>query len=233
MKYALLLLGFIATSAHAASFDCTKATTPDEKAVCADQRLSDLDGVVSNAFKQARQAANNPGDQPALTAVARGFLKERRACGADRSCIFGGYVSVLLTYQNFGAKEPMPDWVSASAIAGDKAPSGSALPARIGQCAATQIDNVTTRLDVGHKPTDEDFDSGTAVNFRNHGYQVSYGREPALLNSKPGDPVLMCLVAIPRDCPPGDNRGRIYTATNRRTNETWTLPDSEHSCGGA
>ena len=31
----------------------------------------------------------------------------------------------------------------------------------------------------------------------------------------------------------GDQRGRIYQARNLRTGGTWTLPDSQHSCGGA
>ena len=31
----------------------------------------------------------------------------------------------------------------------------------------------------------------------------------------------------------GDARGRIYTTTNLRTLESWTMPDSEHQCGGA
>ena len=116
---------------------------------------------------------------------------------------------------------------------GDKGPSGTALPTKIGLCASTQIIDVTPRLDVGHPPTNEDFDTGTAVNYRNTGYQVSYEREAALLNSRRGDKVLMCLVSIPQGCPPGDNRGRLYTVTNSRTGETWTLPDSQHSCGGA
>jgi hypothetical protein len=51
--------------------------------------------------------------------------------------------------------------------------------------------------------------------------------------SRPGDRVSMCLVSIPKDCPPGDDRGRTYKATNKRTGHTWTLPDSEHMCGGA
>ena len=81
--------------------------------------------------------------------------------------------------------------------------------------------------------SDSDYDFGTGVDFENGGYQVSYEREEALLRSKPGDPVVMCLVSIPHGCPPGDERGREFAVTNERTGETWTLPDSQHSCGGA
>ena len=78
-----------------------------------------------------------------------------------------------------------------------------------------------------------DFDSGTSVTFENKGFQVSYERENALLNSKRSDRVVMCLISIPHHCPPNDDRGRIYVVTNLRTQQTWTLPDSQHSCGGA
>ena len=232
MKYWLLLLGLVTGQAHAASFDCARAGSPDEHAVCSDPQLSQLDEIVARAFGEAKLAM--PGDgEGSPTAYARAFLKERRACAADRSCIFGTYVAVLTTYRDLGAKEPVPAWVSAAAIAGGRPPSSGPLPTRIGQCSATQVASVTPRLDAGRPPRSEDFDSGTAINFRNDGHQVSYEREPALLNSRPGDGVLMCLVAIPRNCPPGDDRGKIYTATNARTGATWTLPDSQHSCGGA
>jgi hypothetical protein len=48
-----------------------------------------------------------------------------------------------------------------------------------------------------------------------------------------GDKVKLCLVSLPEDCPPGDDRGKIYRATNLRTGESWEAPDSQHSCGGA
>jgi uncharacterized protein len=230
MKYWLILFGLLTGQAHAASFDCAKAATPDEHAVCSDPQLSQLDELVAKAYAEAKAAT--PGDQ-SVVAAARGFLKDRRACDADRSCLLANYVGILLTYRNFGAKEVVPSWVSAPAIAGNRPPSSGPLPTRIGQCSTTQVARVTPRLDSGHPPTSADFDSGTAIDYRNNGYQVSYDREAALLNSRPGDTVLMCLIAVPHDCPAGDDRGRVYTVTNMRTSATWTLPDSEHSCGGA
>ena len=232
MKYWLILFGLVTAQAHAASFDCARAASPDEHTVCSDPQLSQLDELVARAFGQAKLVS--PGDQDgSAVAYAHAFLKDRRACAADRSCIFSSYVAVLTTYRDLGAKEPVPSWVSAPAIAGNRPPSRGPLPARIGQCSTTQVADVTPRLDPGHPPTSGDFDSGTAINYRNDGHQVSYEREAALLNSKPGDSVLMCLVAVPHNCPPGDDRGRVYTVTNRRTAATWTLPDSQHSCGGA
>jgi hypothetical protein len=61
----------------------------------------------------------------------------------------------------------------------------------------------------------------------------AYEQESAVESPRPGDPVRMCLTTIPRNCPPGDNRGREYETSNLRTHRTWRLLDSEHMCGGA
>ena len=106
------------------------------------------------------------------------------------------------------------------------------LPAAVGQCSDTRIAKIGERLEDG--ATGEPMaGSGSAVTFANRGYQVSYDEEPAIQHSRRGDPVHICLVKLPQNCPRGDHRGRIYTTTNLRTGESWTLPDSEHSCGGA
>ncbi|MBV8889443.1 MAG: hypothetical protein JO305_07220 [Alphaproteobacteria bacterium] len=106
------------------------------------------------------------------------------------------------------------------------------LPTRVGQCTQTTIARIGFRLSDATTGR-SDPSSGSAVNFANGGYQVSYDTVPPIAHSRAGDPVSMCLVSIPEGCPPGDNRGREYKTTNLRTRESWTLPDSEHSCGGA
>jgi hypothetical protein len=105
-------------------------------------------------------------------------------------------------------------------------------PIALGTCALTRISDVTQRLEDGrtHRIIPG---SGSAVSFANGHYQVSYDQVPAVNQSRRGDRVYICLVQLPRHCPPGDRRGRIYTTTNLRTLQSWTLPDSEHSCGGA
>jgi hypothetical protein len=106
------------------------------------------------------------------------------------------------------------------------------LPSREGTCVRTAIAHLEHRLQSG---TNGPFvlDSGSAVVFANGGYQVSYEEVEAVQHSHNGDPVFMCLIRIPRNCPPGDARGRWYTTTNLRTMESWTMMDSEHGCGGA
>ena len=111
------------------------------------------------------------------------------------------------------------------------------LPRRLGECRKTFIKEIHYRL----SSTDANGvqipipGSGSAVSYTNGGYQVSYDTVPAIHSSREGDPVQLCLRFHPdcREAPRGDERGRIYAAHNLRTGETWTLPDSQHSCGGA
>ncbi len=105
------------------------------------------------------------------------------------------------------------------------------LPQHVGQCATAGVLTVTHRLRDAFTGEDAPW-SGSAIRFDNKGWQISYGQEPSVDHSRPGDDVKICLVYIPPNCPPGDNRGRIYHTTNMRTKESWTLPDAQHGCGG-
>ena len=105
------------------------------------------------------------------------------------------------------------------------------MPKHVGGCAKTRVLRVETRLiDGDGKPI---AGSGSAIDFVNGGYQVSYDAVAAVDASRPGDAVEVCLVSLPKGCPKGDHRGKIYKTTNLRTRGAWTLPDAEHSCGGA
>ncbi|MGQ0660899.1 hypothetical protein [Sphingosinicella sp.] len=120
------------------------------------------------------------------------------------------------------------------ATAGDAQRRGRPTPPqlRVGTCVRTTIAEVTQRLvdgELGRVIPD----SGSAVRFANGLGQVSYDQVAPLNQSRRGDPVFVCLVALPENCPPGDHRGKLYTTTNLRTYESWTLPDSAHGCGGA
>lgn len=123
---------------------------------------------------------------------------------------------------------PPPPPPSGEAPVGSAAAQAEAggLPTQVGQCVATTIKEVSTRLE-------DTPGSGSAVSFANGGYQVSYDQVPEVDSSQAGDAVKMCLEATPDNCPPGDNRGSTYKVTNLRTGGSWSLPDSEHSCGGA
>lgn len=118
------------------------------------------------------------------------------------------------------------------AVAFAGAASADPLPTAPGQCTQTSIAKTSTRLVDGstNKPIPG---SGSTVNFVNGGYLVSYDTVAAITASRAGDPVTVCLVSVPKNCPPGDTRGAVYKVTNGRTRGSWTLPNAEHSCGGA
>ena len=100
------------------------------------------------------------------------------------------------------------------------------LPTQVGQCAQTTVKSVGTRLE-------DTPGSGSAISYSNGGGQVSYDQVPGMDHAQAGDAIKLCLVSLPQDCPPGDDRGKIYAGTDLRTGETWSEADSEHSCGGA
>jgi hypothetical protein len=223
----LLLLIVTAPRAHA-GFDCTRASSPDERTVCSDHRLFQLDDLYGRAFEQAEQASKGD-DATRLKIVARGVLADRHACGTRTGCLFAVYIGGLESLLRFGSTTEIPGDIAAIDMAGDHIPPDSAAPpARVGDCTTALITDIGYRLlGPDGKP------DGTTVEFANGLHQISYEREPAVVPSRPGDRAIICLTVIPRACPPHDSRGRWYTVTNLRTQTTWSLPDSQHTCGGA
>ena len=88
---ALLLVG---GRAQAASFDCAKAGTPDERAVCADPGLGDLDSRLAGLLDldEGTVAMGQRGDMQDEQAA---WLRTRAACGAGRSCLRARYETRL------------------------------------------------------------------------------------------------------------------------------------------
>ncbi|WP_315720507.1 MULTISPECIES: hypothetical protein [unclassified Bradyrhizobium] len=134
---------------------------------------------------------------------------------------------------------------TAEPVASPKGPNSRKALAKVGACAETTITRIADRFDEPLSPTpfksgekrDEDgeplMDSGTYVQYQNGAEQIDAEWNAGVAHSKLGDPVRLCTVWKPKKCPPGDDRGRIYKATNLRTNETWQMSESWHSCGGA
>jgi hypothetical protein len=193
--------------------------------------LLELDKAISIAFRQAAAKSTEARKR------ARDRLAARRACGANRMCILEEQVQTIEWFSLLGSDVPVPSWVGEHRIALFKA-SGkrptAALPQRVLQCTMSKISRISTRFGEPLKPPTEPADSsGSAVEYANGGYQVSYSFVEAIAESRIGDDTLICLLSIPKDCPPGDDRGRFYSATNLRTKGSWVLPDAQHMCGGA
>ncbi len=90
--FLLLAVSAVPSLSQAASFPCAKASTPTEKAICADQPLSKLDERVSAAYREALKllSGNSPEEGEggaAVKAEQRVWLGERNACGADLACL--------------------------------------------------------------------------------------------------------------------------------------------------
>lgn len=100
------------------------------------------------------------------------------------------------------------------------------IPTVIGQCVTTTIAKVGERLGTPG--------SGSQIIYANGIFAVDYIQVPAMDQARVGDKIKLCLVELqPKDCPPGDERGKVYQAKDLRTGLSWTKHDSEHLCGGA
>jgi len=78
-----LLSLILMSSAQAASFDCAKASSFVEKAICSDKRLSSMDDQLARLYKAARAAATNAS---ALETEQKSWLSSRDRC-TNTACL--------------------------------------------------------------------------------------------------------------------------------------------------
>lgn len=81
----------LATPAQAASFDCGRARTADEQAVCRTPSLSALDSEMGGLWYAYSRVPMYMGGTGARRDEAQAFLERRRACGRDRACLANAY----------------------------------------------------------------------------------------------------------------------------------------------
>ncbi len=79
---------FMLTTAHAASFDCMKASTKIEKMICNNQELSELDSEMDKAYKDAFLVKGEE-----VTSDQRKWLKHTRSECNDDGCLKRAYLS--------------------------------------------------------------------------------------------------------------------------------------------
>jgi uncharacterized protein len=75
---------------EAASFKCSKATQADEKLICQDRRLNDLDVELSVRLDVLKHLMPM-GQRGALMDDQSAWFVARRQCGADRACLIRRY----------------------------------------------------------------------------------------------------------------------------------------------
>ncbi|WP_352842978.1 lysozyme inhibitor LprI family protein [Mesorhizobium sp. M0219] len=78
------------TGVGSPSFDCSKATTLTEKAVCSEDHLWAKDRAMNAIYLYIR-GFNNMKGRKALLADQRKWLQHRNSCGGDSSCINQSY----------------------------------------------------------------------------------------------------------------------------------------------
>jgi uncharacterized protein len=196
----------------ATSFDCTKAKLRVERLICHDRNSAMQDGEMGEQlwFMKRELTAQQWAD---VIHSQRAWLHQRNAC-EDSKCLGSAYEQ--------RSRELDRIWDAREKYLKRNV-------SRVGACERTTVEWIGPRLQQiqGEAP------DGTSIRFDDAVRQVSYYPEPAVLSSHVGDPARVCLIEIPKGCPRGDNRGRVYRVTNLRTRKTWELPDSSHECGGA
>ncbi len=74
----------------APSFDCTKASSSQERMICGDRELSKLDVQMAGAYADARQKST---DANALRAEQKQWLKNTQRSCSDKACLVGAYTA--------------------------------------------------------------------------------------------------------------------------------------------
>lgn len=98
-----LLVVSAASPALAKRLDCSKASKQAEQAVCANTRLLNLDEYYQVKFFEIIGALQNLGANDQVDDIrnqARGFLRQRNACGESVSCIEQAYQNEILYLNN-------------------------------------------------------------------------------------------------------------------------------------
>jgi hypothetical protein len=99
----------------APSFDCSKATYADERAICSSTELSKLDNAVVAGYEYVRQ---KHGNQYAKSINAPLF-QARRACASDVACIKERQNAALKTFEGLGAPIYVPQSVQTEQLLWD------------------------------------------------------------------------------------------------------------------
>ncbi|MEQ9691193.1 MAG: hypothetical protein RLO48_15800 [Bauldia litoralis] len=82
---------------HAASFDCAKATTPTEHAICDNPQLSSLDDQTSGKYyTMISNGSLTPAQISQVKTAQAQFLKKRDACGANYDCLIDAYTAQIM-----------------------------------------------------------------------------------------------------------------------------------------
>jgi len=77
----------LVSPAMAASFNCAKASTADEKAICDSATLSDLDTQMATLYGVRMQIPMLMGARGAAQDEQKAWLAQRGQCGGNNACL--------------------------------------------------------------------------------------------------------------------------------------------------
>jgi hypothetical protein len=106
---------------------------------------------------------------------------------------------------------------------------------RVGTCYQTTVARTGGRFHWNERPPlrTDPHDDELVVEYADGHVMLDWEFNFRVSQWRRGDRVRLCVVSLPRNCPPGDFRGVEYRARNARTGEVWRSGDSAHVCGGA
>jgi uncharacterized protein len=208
------VLSVAALNSYAASFDCRKASTLVENVICSDNEISALDDSLSAAYSSA--LAEGKADK--IKREQKKWLKKRNSC-KDKECVKKQYVQRINELSNLNQ-----------------------LSLKVGDCIDSKIVGKFTRFEGavageggGEVIVELEKKVGlylqSVAGLSENANQDKYMYSTADFSK--GDKVKLCLVALPDNCPPGDDRGKVYSVTNYKNKKSFVGIDSWHSCGGA
>ena len=120
-------------------------------------------------------------------------------------------------------------------------PAGAAgPPSRVGSCSDSFAFSKRFRMvpspgDSDYQRSSDPFGKEVIISLTN-GLSIYSGDGDEFIlstNFAPGHRVQACLLALPKDCPPGDQRGKRYRFVDLQTGARAEGIDSWHFCGGA
>ncbi|MDC9592926.1 lysozyme inhibitor LprI family protein [Xenorhabdus sp. IM139775] len=90
MKYCWFMLLIFSPLGFSASFDCAKAKAPDEKAICSNPKLNDLDVELSVKYHFLR-GLFAMGVSGEMYDNQNAWLKQRQKCKGSTTCLLQSY----------------------------------------------------------------------------------------------------------------------------------------------
>ncbi len=87
------------------SFNCSKASRPDEVAICSNETLASVDNVANNGFEYLRSKLG----RSAANAINLRLIKKRQSCGGNYQCILNAQMEAINTFISYGAPIAIPN----------------------------------------------------------------------------------------------------------------------------